>query len=169
MTSSWAVEVRRSTADWASSGSLMMASLVGREHGGGLVVAGDDEFVGGRGGVHGLQASMTQQLDFSQSPHLRFVLLSSRDPLSCLNIELLRRNISVGTRRRTADPEGGRHVGLADPHGTQPRSPCAVRQEEPQAGQVSPQGAVIAHRPRSRPRSPGGIVRVQAGGTATKS
>jgi hypothetical protein len=26
MTSSWAVEVSRSTADWASSGSVMMAS-----------------------------------------------------------------------------------------------------------------------------------------------
>ena len=80
MTSSWAVETSRSTADWASSGSLMMAS-----HSSGsrlevrrwrLVVAGDDEFVevGGRGGVHGLQGEVVddQQLDLSQSPHFGF-------------------------------------------------------------------------------------------------
>ena len=48
MTSSWAVEVRRSTADWASEriahdGQPFVGGSVGGQHGGGLVVAGDDE------------------------------------------------------------------------------------------------------------------------------
>ena len=72
MMSSCAVEVILSTADWASSGSVMMAN-----HSSGLrlevstvealLVSGHDKFVevGGRGGVHGLQGEVVddQQSD----------------------------------------------------------------------------------------------------------
>jgi hypothetical protein len=50
MTSSWAVEVSRSTADWARSGfghvgQPLAGVPVGRDHGAGLAVSFDDDLV----------------------------------------------------------------------------------------------------------------------------
>lgn len=60
MASSWELDVSRSTTDWASSiayhGQPLVGAAVGGQHGGGLVVEGDDKLVevGGLGGVHRL-------------------------------------------------------------------------------------------------------------------
>src|SRR6266852_6214032 len=74
--SSWQVEVSRSMADWASSGSVMSGSpfagvAVGGDHGGGFAVAFGDYLikVGGLGGGEGLEREVVddEQLDGGQA------------------------------------------------------------------------------------------------------
>ena len=74
--SSWQVEVSRSMADWASSGSVMsgshsLASRLEVTNGGGFAVAFGDDLVevGGLGGGQGLEREVVddEQLDGGQA------------------------------------------------------------------------------------------------------
>jgi hypothetical protein len=110
MISSCAVEARRSTADWASSGSAIIVS-----HSSGVLfevtmvaalpVAFDAELVevGCLDRVHGLEGQVVddEKLDAGQAAHLGFEVLSSRAALSRLN-SLAAGVMCTVARRRTA-------------------------------------------------------------------
>ena len=134
MTSSCAVEVSLSTADWARSGSLIMVS-----HSSGsrlevvtveaCVVAGHDELVevGGFGGVQWLQREVVdqQQLDLGEPAHFGLDAVVEAGGLEPLEH-------CVGAQHEHADPaahgdvaERGGQVRLAHPDRAPERTaPC---------------------------------------------
>ena len=106
MTRVWAVQVSRSTADWASRGSVVMVS-----HSAGsrlevtmvaaCLVAFDDEFVevGGLGGVQGPEGEVVddEQVDVGQPAHFGFEGVVEPGGSSRLN-SLSARDIMHGER-----------------------------------------------------------------------
>src|SRR6266700_2450155 len=125
MTSSWQVEVSRSTADWASSWSCMRPSHstggpVGGDDGGVVAVPGDGQLVevGGGGLVQRLECKIVdQQVHRGQPAVLGFGAVVQPG-----GFEALEQVAGAGHVHGEAAADGdvaqrGGQVGLADPDG----------------------------------------------------
>jgi hypothetical protein len=152
MISSWAVETRRLMADWASSGSAIMAS-----HSSAVrlevttveapLVALDAELVevGGLGGVQWLEREVVQdqQLYCGEAAHL--VVEGVVEPGGFEPFEQLagRGHVHGAAAADRDVAQGAGQVCLPDPDRPQDQRPVRAV-EEPQAGQLVPQLAVVA-------------------------